>query len=582
MPYVIKKTDGNIVATITDGTIDSSSTSLTLIGKNYKGIGEIYNENLVLLLESFANSTPPNNQIKGQLWFNSNTSKLNVYDGTNWRPVGSPFVSTSLPDNLVQGDLWIDRASQQLKFYDGANLITAGPIYTSSQGKTGWVVEEIISSNGDTRIVAGLYVSNTRMAILNPIEFTPLLAIPGFTLSAEPLMAGFSFNSTIAGNTINAAVYSSQTLVDSVDGELDTSKFLRSDKEGSINGSLTLLGTAGLTVGPFSNLSLFVSNDDSFLSSQFANAKLTLAVQSVTGPQQAIIIDPLLKKVSFYPNDNWASSTPIIDINANATIRGSLTVIGTTSFTNSTTLQISDKNIELAVVEVPTSTTADGAGITVLGGISGNKTITWLEAGIAQTSPLPQLTAWSVNDNLKIPATNSYYIGNNRVLNATSLGPNVTASSLTSVGTLVSLNVASLAITNNTISANTGNNLVLSVENTNVITLQNKVRITNVAEPALIYDVANKEYVDKVKTSLNYLTIDTTGMGFPNTEGVPQVNALIPATSVNVNDTVRVLCLSYANGGSYPVVTRILKIFRCELVSGNRSWVHQAGLDIVL
>ena len=60
MPYVIKKNDGNIVATVTDGTVDTSSTSLTLIGKNYKGIGEIYNTNLVYLLESFANSSPPN------------------------------------------------------------------------------------------------------------------------------------------------------------------------------------------------------------------------------------------------------------------------------------------------------------------------------------------------------------------------------------------------------------------------------------------------------------------------------------------------------------------------------------------
>jgi hypothetical protein len=76
MPYVIKKTDGNIVATVTDGTVDNSSTSLKLIGKNFKGIGEIYNSNLVYLLENFSNSSPPNNQIKGQLWFNSNTSKL--------------------------------------------------------------------------------------------------------------------------------------------------------------------------------------------------------------------------------------------------------------------------------------------------------------------------------------------------------------------------------------------------------------------------------------------------------------------------------------------------------------------------
>ena len=67
MSYIIRKTDGSIVATVTDGTVDRVSTSLTLLGKNYKGIGEIYNTNLVSLLESFANTSPPSNQIKGQL-----------------------------------------------------------------------------------------------------------------------------------------------------------------------------------------------------------------------------------------------------------------------------------------------------------------------------------------------------------------------------------------------------------------------------------------------------------------------------------------------------------------------------------
>ena len=135
MSYIIRKTDGTIVATVTDGTVDKVSTSITLIGKNYKGIGEMYNTNLVALLENFSNSTPPNNQIKGQLWFNSSSSKLNVFDGENWRPVGSPFVAPSIPANLVKGDLWIDSLNQQLKFFDGINLTinkTARPMRTSA------------------------------------------------------------------------------------------------------------------------------------------------------------------------------------------------------------------------------------------------------------------------------------------------------------------------------------------------------------------------------------------------------------------------------------------------------------------
>ena len=49
MAYTINKTDGTTLATITDGTINST-TSLTLIGKSYSGWGELLNEDLVKLL----------------------------------------------------------------------------------------------------------------------------------------------------------------------------------------------------------------------------------------------------------------------------------------------------------------------------------------------------------------------------------------------------------------------------------------------------------------------------------------------------------------------------------------------------
>ena len=58
MAYTINKTDGTTLATITDGTIDNTS-SLTLIGKSYSGFGEALNENLVKLLENSASTSTP-------------------------------------------------------------------------------------------------------------------------------------------------------------------------------------------------------------------------------------------------------------------------------------------------------------------------------------------------------------------------------------------------------------------------------------------------------------------------------------------------------------------------------------------
>ena len=57
------------------------------------------------------------------------------------------------------------------------------------------------------------------------------------------------------------------------------------------------------------------------------------------------------------------------------TLSGNLTVGGTTTTINSTTLTVDDKNIELGSVDTPSDTTADGGGITLKGAT--DKTITW-------------------------------------------------------------------------------------------------------------------------------------------------------------------------------------------------------------
>jgi hypothetical protein len=585
MPYVIKKTDGNIIATVTDGTVDTSSTSLTLLGKNYKGIGEIYNENLVYLLENFANSSPPGNQIKGQLWYDVNTSKLNVYDGSNWRPVGSPFVSNSKPSNLVSGDFWIDTSSQQLKFYDGINLITAGPIYTKNQGKSGWVVEEIVSDNGDTRLVTSLYSAGIRMAILSATEFKPLVIIDGFTTGLDNIRSGLTFSTLVLGNTVHAVVETAQNLFDTVDGNLDTTKFVRSDKSGSIAGTLSVTGANGVTIGPSADISIYidatVSPNNTVISNQVINSKMTLRTRSADSFQDSIIINPANKSVGIYPSDTWkatASTAPTILINGNTTIEGSLIVKGVTEFTNSTTLQIADKNIELAVVNTPTVTTANGAGITVLGGVSGNKTIIWNSSGVI-IPPSTTISTWGFSDNIKIPTSNSYYVGNSAVLNGTTLGTSVINSSLTSVGRLTQLNVANINITNNVISSTTGN-LILDVASGNIIELGSLVRITNVASPLFQFDVANKDYVDKEKTSVTYMTIDITGFTQQNTQAVAQIEAMLPANTVNAGDVVRALCLSYTNGSPTPTVTRVVKKFVCQLVIGIRTWVYDSDITV--
>ncbi len=78
MAYTIVKSDGAVLTTIADGTINTTSTSLGLPGRNYAGYGQTLDTNQVHMLENFADGTPPANPLRGQLWYNTNDSTLYI------------------------------------------------------------------------------------------------------------------------------------------------------------------------------------------------------------------------------------------------------------------------------------------------------------------------------------------------------------------------------------------------------------------------------------------------------------------------------------------------------------------------
>ena len=94
MAYTINKTDGTILATVADGTLDTT-TNLQLIGKNYAGYGEILNENSVKLLENFANSSAPDKPITGQLYYDTSLSQVKVYNGSAFKAVNGAIISST-------------------------------------------------------------------------------------------------------------------------------------------------------------------------------------------------------------------------------------------------------------------------------------------------------------------------------------------------------------------------------------------------------------------------------------------------------------------------------------------------------
>ena len=107
--------------------------------------------------------------------------------------------------------------------------------------------------------------------------------------------------------------------------------------------------------------------------------------------------------------DNVAISTGgsqrISVTNTGTTITGDLTVSGTTTTIESTTVTVDDKNIELGSVATPTDTTADGGGITLKGAT--DKTINWVNS----TGYWTFSTGIEVGGHLQIDDSNEIRVG---------------------------------------------------------------------------------------------------------------------------------------------------------------------------
>lgn len=104
MSYTISKSDGSTI-TITDNTLNTTSTSLQLIGRGYKSYGSALNTNWVKLLENFSNNVPPINPVTGQIWFKKNSNELYVRatsaTGVADTWVNIPLSNFGVPDEFV-------------------------------------------------------------------------------------------------------------------------------------------------------------------------------------------------------------------------------------------------------------------------------------------------------------------------------------------------------------------------------------------------------------------------------------------------------------------------------------------------
>ena len=195
-------------------------------------------------------------------------------------------------------------------------------------------------------------------------------------------------------------------------------------------------GASGTLVFTGSKLNVFASTSSSelagIISDETGSGSLVfgtspaITTSLTTGSASFALLNTTATSVSAFgaaTTLNMGAGTGTTTIANDLVVSGNLTINGTTTTINATTVSTDDINILLGDSASPTDVTAAGGGITLKG--TTDKSITW-----------GATNGWTSTETVNIASGKTYKINGTDVLSGTTLGSGVTGSSLTSVGTI--------------------------------------------------------------------------------------------------------------------------------------------------
>ena len=317
MPYTVTKTNGQILLTLADGVLDTS-TGLFLVGKNYQNYGELVANNFVRLLENAANDVAPMAPLEGQLWWDTTNKVLNVYSGAQFKSLLGVSISDTAPLASKTGDQWWDTENDQLKSFNGTDWVIVGPAYSKHDGTSGMIpgtaldtalashrIVKIMSNNAIVGIVSYDAPFTLQSGQTGLTGFTVLK--PGINLPVISALPNMGFH----GDASNALQL----------GGADATLYVRKDQNSTILGSVSVANDAGLSVGVGSPLRITndVLTSTASIASQLVNGHLTLGVaasptaMTIDGPTGEVTLqnDPTTAKgvVTKQYSDNQNAAT---------------------------------------------------------------------------------------------------------------------------------------------------------------------------------------------------------------------------------------------------------------------------------
>jgi hypothetical protein len=369
MSYTINLTNGTslIPGGLSDGTVDTTHSSLTLIGRDYAGYGQFLNENFVYLLENFANGSGPANPLKGQLWWDTTNNILKVWSGSTWKistgATSSPASSPPSDLSSLGGDLWFDNTNSQLKVYSGSAWVVVGPANTPATGDSGAVPAIMLDSSGGSHIVINFKISSTVYAIFSKDQFNTTAA--GF---APTVKAGINFNTTASPSLV----------LSTQDVNATASTLVQRDGTGSINvvginasGTVTAGAIVASSISSPSGTSTFTGNLIGNVQSATTGTFTNIQTQGITATSgyTGTILTPSQTNITSLGTLSGLAVSGTTTLTGSATLNGVAlaTVGGSSPFTvyNGTIGQTTPNVAAFTTVTVSTSLTPVGGNATV-------------------------------------------------------------------------------------------------------------------------------------------------------------------------------------------------------------------------